>query len=82
MADDKNRQEAQMKGTGVYHSAGFRGYGAPGDCGACSGEVQVTYEGAFVEVKVATFNGHCRILMEVDQARRYFRDVHEQLGDP
>lgn len=45
-------------------------------------EIFVKYEGAFVRITLTGDNGHFEILMEVDRARRYFRDVNQQLGDP
>lgn len=45
-------------------------------------EIIVGMKHGFVEVTLAGENGEFRILMELDNAKRFFKEVHEQLGDP
>jgi len=45
-------------------------------------EIMVGFKNGFVEVTLSGDNGEFRILMELDNAQRFFKDVHAQLGEP
>jgi len=45
-------------------------------------EITVGFKKGFVEVTLYGENGEFHILMELDNAQRFFKDVHEHLGEP
>jgi hypothetical protein len=51
---------------------------------ANGGEMHVRYYyyGGFVEIRVENPSGHAVIRFEPDDAKRFFRLIHEKLGDP
>lgn len=46
------------------------------------GEMHVQYLDGFVEVQVETKDSHSTIRFDPDAARRFFKLIHEKLGDP
>ena len=46
------------------------------------GEMFVQRRDAFVEVRVENPDGHATIRFHTDDAKRFFRLIHEKLGDP